>query len=107
MSKKEFEMFKIVLISLLSFGYIFANNAQTIVENVCSNCHGFWVHEGGLGVSLPPNSLPQKEILEKLRAYKTGTLSQYGMGMTMTEQLSNLSDKELVDLSHHIPTLKR
>ena len=49
----------------------------------------------------------QKEILEKLRGYKAGTLSQYGMGMTMTEQLSNLSDEELVDLSHHIPTLKR
>jgi len=100
-------MFKIVLISLLSFGYVFAASPQKNVENVCSNCHGFWVHESAFGVSEAPNTLSEEDILKKLRGYKAGTLSQYGMGSTMMGQLTNLTDEELVELSKHIPTLKR
>lgn len=100
-------MFKIVLISLLSFGYIYAQSAKTIVQNVCSNCHGIGVNESAFGVSKVPNTLPQEEILKKLRGYKSGTLSQYGMGNTMMEQLANFSDEELVELSKYVPTLKR
>ena len=100
-------MFKAIFIGLLSIGYVFASSAQTTVENVCSNCHGFWLHEGAFGVSQAPNTLSQKDILTKLRGYKAGTLNQYSMGPTMTEQLSNLSDDELSELSKYIPTLKR
>lgn len=100
-------MFRIILIGLLSFGYIYASSAQQNVENVCSNCHGFWVHEGAFGVSNAPNTLSQKELLTKLREYKAGTLSQYSMGSTMTEQLVGLSDEELIELSKYIPTLKK
>ncbi len=100
-------MFKIVVITFLSFGYMYAANAQTNVENICSNCHGFWVHEGAFGVSEAPNSLKEKDILKKLRAYKSGSLDQYGMGSTMTGQLTNLTDSELIELSKYIPTLKR
>lgn len=100
-------MLKIVLISLLSFGYIFGATPQANIENVCSNCHGFWVHEGAFGVSKAPNTLSSEEILERLKGYKAGTLSQYGMGSTMTEQLASLKDEELVELSEYIPTLKK
>ena len=59
------------------------------------------------GVSKIPNTLPQEEILKKLRGYKSGTLSQYGMGNTMMEQLANFSDDDLVALSKYVPSLKR
>ncbi len=100
-------MFKILVVTILSFGYLFAANAQTNIENVCSNCHGFWVNEGAFGVSEAPNTLKEKDILNKLRGYKAGSLDQYGMGNTMTGQLTNLTDEELVELSKYIPTLKR
>jgi len=100
-------MLKIVLISLLSFGYIFGASAQTNVENLCSNCHGFRLHQGAFGVSEAPNTLTSSEVLTKLRGYKAGTLDQYSMGATMTEQLSALSDEELVELSEYVPTLKK
>jgi len=100
-------MNKIFMGIILLSGFLFASNAKTNVENVCSNCHGFWMDEGGLGVSLAPNTLPHKEILNKLRNYKKGTLSQYGMGYTMKDQLNNMSDEDLIDLSKYIPTLKK
>jgi len=100
-------MFRISLICLLSFGYIFAASPKTNVENICSNCHGFYMSDSAFGVSEAPSSLQQADILTKLRGYKAGTLSQYSMGSTMTEQLANLSDEELVELSKYVPTLKR
>lgn len=99
-------MLKIVFISLLSFGYIFGATAQTNVENICSNCHGFKLHESAFGVSKVPNTLSSQEILKKLRAYKSGALDQYNMGATMTEQLANLNDQDLINLSEYVPTLK-
>ena len=100
-------MLKIVLISLLSFGYIFGATAQSNVENICSNCHGFTLHEGAFGISEAPNTLTSAQILKRLRGYKAGTLDQYSMGATMSEQLSGLSDAELVELSEYVPTLKK
>ena len=100
-------MFRVLLIYMLLLGYTFASSAKTNVENVCSNCHGYWVHESAFGVSEAPNTLTSADILTKLRAYKNGTLSQYGMGNTMTGQLTNLTDEELVELSEYIPTLKK
>lgn len=99
-------MLKIVIIGLLSFSYMFGATAQTNVENVCSNCHGYKMHEGAFGVSSAPNTLSSQEILKKLRGYKSGELDQYNMGSTMTEQLADLSDQELIDLSEYVPTLK-
>jgi len=102
-------MYKIVLITLLSLGYTFAqdSSASKSVKTLCSDCHGVWMQEGGLGVSRAPNSLPHKDILGKLKAYQEGNLNQYGKGHTMQEKLKNLSEKELMDLSKYIPTLKK
>lgn len=99
-------MLKITFVSLLFFGYIWGATAQENVENICSNCHGYKLHEGAFGVSAAPNTLSSKEILKKLRAYKAGKLNQYSMGMTMTEQLTPLTDEELIKLSEYVPTLK-
>lgn len=100
-------MYKIVFTTVLLFGYCLAKEASTNIKDICSSCHGVWMQEGGIGVSRAPNSLPHKDILGKLRAYQEGELNQYGRGRTMQEQLKNLSDKELMDLSEYIPTLKK
>lgn len=99
-------MYKIVLIGLLSFGYCFAKDDSKKITDVCSDCHGIRMQEGGFGLSKAPNTLAHKDIIGKLRAYRKGTLNQYGKGSTMQEQLKNLSDEELLDLSKYIPTLK-
>lgn len=100
-------MFKIVLIGLLSFGYCFGKDVSNNIADKCSACHGVRMQEGGFGLSKAPNTLAHKDIIGKLRAYRKGTLNQYGKGNTMQEQLKNLSDEELLDLSKYIPTLKK
>ncbi|MDD5373873.1 MAG: hypothetical protein PHO62_10675 [Sulfurimonas sp.] len=85
---------------------IFASSAQDIVSKVCSECHGSKMNESCMGVSKLPNSLSQPEILTALKGYKNGKKSEYSMGSTMTEKVSNFSDSELEELSKYIPTLK-
>lgn len=85
---------------------LFASPAQQIVANVCSECHGKNMVDSCMGVSKSPNTLSQSEILAALKGYREGKRSEYSMGSTMTEKVSNLSDSELEELSNYIPTLK-
>ena len=100
-------MYKILFIAGLFFSFSFAKDEVKSVVKLCSSCHGEWMQEGGGGISRAPNTLPHRDILGKLRAYQEGVLNQYGKGNTMQEQLKNLSDEELIDLSEYIPTLKK
>lgn len=99
-------MKKTVLLIMFPSLLIFADSPQNIVSSVCSECHGSNMGESGMSVSRPPNTLAQPEILEALRGYKKGLRSQYGMGSTMNEKVSNYSDGTLEELSKYIPTLK-
>ena len=98
-------MKKLVLLTVFPI-LMFASSPQDIVSYVCYECHGSNMDQGGMGMSQPPNSLSQSEILTALKGYKSGRRSEYGMGSTMTEKVSNLSDSELEELSKYIPTLK-
>ena len=97
-------MKKLILLTIFPV-LIFASSAQNIVSNVCSECHGSKMDESGMGVSMAPNTLSQAEILTALQGYRDGTRSEYGMGSTMNEKVSEFSDSELEELSKYIPTL--
>lgn len=97
---------KKVFLCVVGAVVLFASPAQKIVSNVCSECHGKNMAESCMGVSKAPNTLSQPEILTALKGYREGKRSEYSMGSTMTEKVSNLSDSELEELSNYIPTLK-
>lgn len=98
-------MKKVILLNMLSV-FMFASSPQSIVSTVCSECHGSNMGDSGMGVSRPPNTLSQPEILEALKGYKNSTRSMYGMGSTMNEKVSDFPDSTLEELSKYIPTLK-
>jgi len=103
--KGEF-MKKIILTLCLLMPYLFANDANTIITNKCSTCHGSQMERSAYGVSKKVNSLSKDEIISTLRAYKSGSKNSYGMGEVMKAQLNSLSDKQLLKLADFIPTLR-
>jgi cytochrome c553 len=97
---------KRIFLLIVPSAIIFAASAQNIVSNICAECHGKNMAESCMGVSKSPNSLTKVEILAALNGYKEGKRSEYSMGSTMTEKLSNLSTNDIEELSEYIPTLK-
>ena len=98
-------MKKIILLAAFPI-LVLASSAQDIVSKVCSECHGSKMDQSCMGVSKFPNSLSESEILTALKGYKSGKRSEYSMGSTMTEKVSDFSDSELEELSKYIPTLR-
>ena len=86
--------------------FIMAASPSSIVSKVCSECHGIKMDQSGMGVSKPPASLSEAEIAVALVGYKSGMRSQYGLGSTMTEKVSDLTNEEIRGLSKYISSLK-
>lgn len=98
---------KNVVITLLLFSTaLLAREAGEIVATVCYECHGTKMNESCMGVSQAPNTLDAVTIREALTGYRSGERSTYGMGSTMQEKVSELSDGEIKALSEYIPTLQ-
>jgi cytochrome c553 len=98
-------MKKFILFLIVAFTAVFAREPQSIINDICSNCHGFNMEKKGFGVSQPPSSLSSSYIFEALTAYRAGKKSDYNMGETMTTQTSTLTDEEIKELSIYIKTL--
>ena len=99
-------MKKIVLGVLLLGTALFAREAREIVSSVCYDCHGSQMEQSCMGVSRIVNTLDTKSIHDALKGYKHDHRNSYGMGSTMQEKASDLSDDEIKALSEYIPTLR-
>lgn len=71
----------------------------------CVACHGKEGKQKALGKSNVIAGQGADEVVEKLKAYKTGTRNVNGMGMTMKAQVSTLSDAEIEAVAGYISTL--
>lgn len=72
----------------------------------CAVCHGENAEKPSLGVSAVIAGWKEEQIIEKLKAYKAGTLNQYGHGKMMGGQATKLSDKQMREVAWYISTLK-
>ncbi len=64
------------------------------------------MQESGLGASLIVGALDSQTIYKSLKGYKYDKRDSHGMGSTMQEKASELSDDEIKALSEYIPTLR-
>lgn len=72
----------------------------------CTVCHGENAEKPSLGVSAVIAGWKEEKIIEKLKAYKAGTLNQYGHGKMMGGQATKLSDSQMREVARYISTLK-
>ena len=71
----------------------------------CVACHGQNGKQKALGKSNVIAGQSADEVVEKLKAYKTGTRNVNGMGMTMKAQVSTLTEAEIEAVAGYISTL--
>lgn len=99
-------MKKVSIILFLLSTMLFAREANDIITSICSECHNPKMQESCLGVSLIVGTLDSQTIYKSLHGYKYDKRDSHGMGSTMQEKASELSDDEIKALSEYIPTLR-
>jgi len=97
-------MKKILLLSLLSSGFIFAD--ASALYSKCIGCHGINGEKQALGKSAIIQDLNKEEIIKGLNGYKEGSLNKYGMGSLMKGQVISMSDKDIEEVAVYITKLK-
>jgi len=71
----------------------------------CASCHGLRGDVEALGHSDTIAGEDHETIIMKLRAYKEGSLNQYGLGDVMHDIALNLTDEDIKDLAYYIENL--
>ncbi len=100
-------MKKFVLIGLsLVVSSLYAADGAAIFEKTCSVCHGSAAEKSSLGVSKVIAGQSAKTTLEKLEAYKSGGLNQYGFGNMMRNRATKLDKDEMMAVAKFIEGLK-
>ena len=72
----------------------------------CAVCHGEQAEKKSLGVSAVIAGWKEDKIVERLKAYKSKKLNQYGFGNMMAGQATKLNDKEMKEVAHYVSTLE-
>lgn len=72
----------------------------------CSICHGEKAQKRSLNVSQVIAGWPAEKIVEKLKAYKSKQLDQYGFGSMMYNKATKLTDQEMMEVAKYIEGLK-
>lgn len=71
----------------------------------CAVCHGDHAHKKSLNVSAVIAGWEPAKIVERLKAYKAGTLNQYGFGNMMGGQATKLTEEEMQQVAEYISKL--
>lgn len=96
-----------VLVSLAVAGTVTLSMADgATIFKTCAVCHGEHAHKKSLGVSAVIAGWKPEKIVERLKAYRAGTLDQYGFGNMMGGKASKLSDAEMQEVAEYISKLK-
>jgi len=68
----------------------------------CVACHGSSGEKNALGTSAVLQGMSQNEVVAALKAYRAGTLNQYGMGALMKGQVATYSDSDINAIASYI-----
>lgn len=98
-------MKKIVFSSLLLASAIWASEGEEIFNKICYICHGDHAQKSSLGVSKVIAGWKAEKIVEKLKAYKSGNLNQYGFGNMMRNRATKLTDEQMEAVAKYIESL--
>jgi len=93
-----------VFLLLGASNLVLADGASEFMKR-CSVCHGENAEKPSLGVSAVIAGWKEEQIIEKLKAYKVGSLNQYGYGSMMGGQATKLSEKQMREVAKYISTL--
>lgn len=97
---------KAKILLLLLAGTATLSMAEGSVEfQRCAVCHGEHAEKKSLGVSAVIAGWEENKIVEKLKAYKSGKLNQYGYGSMMGGQATKLNDTQMREIARYVSKL--
>jgi cytochrome c553 len=76
------------------------------VYKVCVGCHGARGEKSAVGVSKVIQGQNVALTVKQLKAYRAGTLNQYGMGNLMNKYAKRLSDAQIKAVARYIANLR-
>jgi len=98
-------MRKIAFTSVLLISSIYASEGADIFNKICFICHGKHAEKSSLGVSKVIAGWKAEKIVEKLKAYKSGNLDQYGYGNMMRNRATKLTEEQMEAVAKYIESL--
>ena len=98
-------MKKTTISTILLVSSIYASEGADIFNKICFICHGEHAEKSSLGVSKVIAGWKAEKIVEKLKAYKSGNLDQYGYGSMMRNRATKLTDEQMEAVAKYIESL--
>ncbi len=98
-------MKKIAIASILILSSVWASEGEKIFNTTCYICHGKEAQKSSLGVSKVIAGWKAERIVEKLKAYKSGSLNQYGFGNMMRNRATKLTDEQMMAVARYVESL--
>ncbi len=97
----------VVLTSVLLISSLYAGEGEgkEIFNKICYICHGKHAEKSSLGVSKIIAGWKADKIVERLKAYKSGKLDQYGYGNMMRNRATKLTDEQMQAVAKYIESL--
>jgi len=100
MKKKLF-----ILTTMVVLGTSLMADGKSLYKN-CAGCHGDNGKTKALHLSKKIAGQSTAKTIKQLKAYKKGSLDQYGLGNIMKVQAATLSPKNMEELANYIVKLK-
>ncbi len=96
------------LLFLFLFSLILiADEKGEALYNSCKYCHGLKGEKIYADVIPSINNLDLNTLELKLRLYKKGLVNEYGFGPIMEQQMKNIPDNNILQLSKYIKSLQK
>jgi cytochrome c len=90
---------------IIGLGTSLMADGKSLYKN-CAGCHGDNGQTKALHLSKKIAGQSPTKTIKQLKAYKNGSLDQYGLGDIMKVQAATLSPKNMEELANYIATLK-
>jgi len=94
-----------ILTMIIGLGTSLMADGKSLYKN-CAGCHGDNGQTKALHLSKKIAGQSATKTIKQLKAYKNGSLDQYGLGDIMKVQAATLSPKNMEELANYIATLK-
>ncbi len=92
-------------ILLLSFSTLFAVQSKNLY-NSCKYCHGYKGEKIYIGKIPAINKIGVNDLITLLKGYKQKSINQYGFGKIMYNQVKNLNNDNIVQVSKYIHSFR-
>lgn len=96
---------KKLLLFFIFITYSFSMEEGEILYSSCKFCHGNNAEKIYMNAVPAIKDLDIDSLTKKLKAYKEGTLNDYGFGQIMKQQMANIPNEKILTLSKYIKNL--